>query len=377
MKRKDFIKKGILGGTAVGLGSLLSGCKSDNKENDKTEIPNINFNNSYDWRMTTVWGKNFPVLGESANMLANLVNKMSGGRMTIKIFGGGELVPGYETFDAVSVGVTEMGCGASYYWQGKSPAAAFFTAVPFGMNAQQIASWLIGGNAEGYRLWKETYEPFNLVPFLGGNTGVQMGGWFNKEVNSIDDLKGLKMRIPGLAGKVLEKAGGAAINVPAGEIFTNLERGVIDATEWVGPYHDYKLGLHKAAKYYYTPGWHETGSQMEFIANLSAWNKLPKDLQEIIYAATINVQAWMLAEFDNKNGVYLEKIKEETNVEIKEFPTEVLEKLRIHSEEAINDLVGSDPQSKKVYESYRKYQSRFNKWSQLTEKAFYNKIAKG
>ena len=375
MKRKDFIKKGILGGTALGLTGLVSSCQPEATSIDESSLPNINFNKTFDWRMTTVWGKNFPVLGESANRLSDLVNKMSGGRLRIKIYGSGELVPGYETFDAVSVGVTEMGCGASYYWQGKSPAAVFFTAVPFGMNSQQLTSWLIGGKAEGYELWKETYEPFNLIPFLGGNTGVQMGGWFNKEINSMKDLQGLKMRIPGLAGKVLEKAGGAAINVPAGEIFTNLERGVIDATEWVGPYHDYKLGLHKAAKYYYSPGWHETGSQMEFIANLSAWKTLPSDLQEILYAATINVHAWMLAEFDQKNAEYLETIQKETDVEIKEFPSEVLAQLKVHSKEAIDEIIASNELAKKVYKSYVEHQHTLNKWSNLTEKAYYNKIA--
>ncbi|MCL4159546.1 UNVERIFIED_CONTAM: hypothetical protein GTU68_015213 [Idotea baltica] len=326
--------------------------------------------------MTTVWGKNFPVLGEAANMLADSVFKMSGGRMKIKIFGSGELVPGYETFDAVSMGVTEMGCGASYYWQGKAPAAAFFTAVPFGMNAQQIAAWLMGDEGEGYQLWKETYKPFNIIPFLGGNTGVQMGGWFNKEINTPDDLKGLKMRIPGLSGKVLEKAGGAAINVPAGEIFTNLERGVIDATEWVGPYHDYKLGLHKAAKYYYYPGWHETGSQMEFIANLDAWNELPEDLQAIMEAATIKVQAWMIAEFDVKNSEYLDILINEEGVQLKEFPKAVLDQLRIHAKETLHELVAKNELSKKVYESYKRYQGKLNKWAIPTEKAYYNKIMK-
>ena len=374
MKRKDFIKKGILGAAALGATSIISGCQSEKKIHKDLSTPNINYNKTFEWRMTTVWGKNFPVLGEAANRLVNDVLRMSGGRMNIKIYGSGELVPGYETFDAVSVGVTEMGCGASYYWQGKTPAAAFFTAVPFGMNAQQIAAWMLGGDGEGYSLWKETYEPFKLIPFLGGNTGVQMGGWFNKEINTPQDLKGLKMRIPGLAGKVLEKAGGAAINVPAGEIFTNLERGVIDATEWVGPYHDYKLGLHKAAKYYYFPGWHETGSQMEFIANLDAWNELPSDLQEIVRAASVKVQAWMLAEFDIKNAEYLDILINEEKVQLREFPKEVLDQLRIHSKETIEELVSENALSKKVYESYKKHQDKLNKWAATTEKAFYNKI---
>ena len=374
MKRKDFIKKGILGAAAIGTAGLISSCHSENDSIESTQAPKVNYNKTFEWRMTTVWGKNFPVLGEAANLLADSVYKMSGGRLKIKIFGSGELVPGYETFDAVSMGVTEMGCGASYYWQGKTPAAAFFTAVPFGMNAQQIAAWMLGGNGEGYQLWKETYEPFNIMPFLGGNTGVQMGGWFNKEINATDDLKGLKMRIPGLAGKVLEKAGGAAINVPAGEIFTNLERGVIDATEWVGPYHDYKLGLHKAAKYYYYPGWHETGSQMEFIANLDAWNKLPEDLQEIVHAASIKVQSWMISEFDIKNSEYLNILINEENVQLKEFPRAVLDQLRIHAKETLDELVSKNELSKKVYASYKKHQNKLDSWAVTTEKAFYNKI---
>lgn len=233
-------------------------------------------------------------------MFVDSISKMSGGQFNIKVFGAGELAPGLQTFYTTSVGTTEMGAGASYYWQGISPAAAFFTAVPFGMNAQHIQAWLLGNDLEGYKLWKEVYDPFNVIPFLAGNSGVQMGGWFNKEINTIEDLKGLKMRIPGIAGKALEKSGGAAITVPAGELYTNLERGVIDATEWVGPYHDYKLGLNKVAKYYYTPGWHETGSQLEFIANKDAYNKLPSAFQEMMWSASMNVQAWVLSEFDSQ-----------------------------------------------------------------------------
>lgn len=375
MKRKDFIKKSLIGTTALSTTLIAASCNNE-KQNDTKEIssPNINLNKTFNWRMTTVWGKNFPVFGESANYLSEWVSKMSNGRLNIKIYGSGELVPGFETFDAVSVGVTEMGSGASYYWQGKTPAATFFAAVPFGMNAQQVTSWLVGGDKEGLNLWRETYEPFNLVPFLAGNTGVQMAGWFNKEINSEEDLKGLKMRIPGLAGKALEKAGGAAVNVAPGEIFTNLERGVIDATEWVGPYHDYKLGLHKAAKYYYTPGWHEAGTQLEFIANKDAWNKLPSDLKEILYTGTMRVQAWMLAEFDAQNGLYLEKLINEENVQVKELPISVLKALKGHSQDAIQTLVGSDPQCQKVYASYLKFMNRNNAWSKVTEKAYYDKI---
>ncbi len=373
MKRKDFIKKTALGITGIAsIGAAVSSCK-----NEALEVPKININSNkvFNWRMTTVWGKNFPVFGESCNLLAEWVHKMSAGRLNIKVFGAGELAPGLQTFYSTSVGTTEMGAGASYYWQGISPAAPFFTAVPFGMNAQQILAWLIGGEGEGYQLWKEVYAPFNLLPLLAGNSGVQMGGWFNKEINTIADLEGLKMRIPGLAGKVLEKAGGAAITVPSGEIYTNLERGVIDATEWVGPYHDYKLGLNKAAKYYYTPGWHETGSQLEFLVNKKAHDSLPSDLQEILFTASLRVQAWVLAEFDAQNGAYLEKILESGTV-IKQFPEDVLRVLKEKTDEVLEELTASDPMAKKVYASYNAFRKKINVWSELTEKSFYNNIVR-
>jgi len=250
--------------------------------------------------MVTTWPPKFPVLGEAGELYAKWMKEATGGRVDIKVYGAGELVPALEAFDAVSSGTADMGSGASYYWAGKSAAAQFFAAVPFGMNAQQVTSWMLCD--EGYDLWREVYAKFNLVPLLGGNTGVQMGGWFNKEINSVDDLKGLKMRIPGLAGKVLERAGGAAVLVAGGEIYTSLERGVIDATEWIGPYHDQKMGFNKIAKYYYTPGWHEPGTQLEFFINKETYDGLPADIKAIMDAVSMRVHNWVLAEFDAQNG---------------------------------------------------------------------------
>ncbi len=324
------------------------------------------------WKMTTTWPPNFPVLGEVAEKYAEWVSELSNGRIKIKVYGGGELVPPLEAFDVVSNGTIEMGCGASYYWAGKTPAAQFFAAVPFGMNSQQINSWLTTGG--GYELWKKTYAKFNVVPFLGGNTGVQMGGWFNKEINSIEDFKGLKMRLPGIAGKVLEKAGGAAVLVAGSEIYTSLERGVIDATEWIGPYHDYKMGFHKIAKYYYTPGWHEPGSQLEFFINKRLFDSLPNDLQAALEAASNNAQQWVLAEFDRQNGIYLEKLINEEGVEVREFSKETLDVLRTYTEEALQEMIGDDPLSREVYESYSSFQKRVSPWSKVTEQAYYNKI---
>ncbi|MEQ9304346.1 MAG: ABC transporter substrate-binding protein, partial [Marinoscillum sp.] len=277
-----------------------------------------------------------------------------------------------EGFDAVSSGAVEMNHGAAYYWTGKLPAAPFFTAVPFGMNAQQMGSWIISGG--GQQLWEELYAPFDLLPFICGNTGVQMGGWFNKEVNSIKDLKGLIMRIPGLGGKVFVQAGGTSQLVPGGEIYTNLERGVIDATEWIGPYHDYKMGFHQVAKYYYYPGWHEPGPVLELAVNKSKFEKLPKDLQEIIRAASHRLNRWMMAEFDSKNGEYLQKIINETDVQIKAFPTDVLGELKKATNQVLRDLTASDPMSKKVHDHQNAFRQKIKGWMDIGEKEFYKNI---
>lgn len=369
MKRKEFLKKGLIAATAGT--AVLSSCNSD-AGTSSNAVASVNTDKKFNWKMVTTWPPNFPVLGEAANLLSKWVKTMSNGRLNIKVYGGGELVPPLEAFGTVSEGTAEMGSGASYYWVGKSPAAQFFSSVPFGMNAQQLTSWMLAG--EGYDLWKEIYAQFNVVPFLGGNTGVQMGGWFNREINTVDDLEGLKMRIPGIAGQVLEKAGGAAVLLPGGEIYTSLERGVIDACEWIGPYHDYKMGFHKIAKYYYTPGWHEPGTQLEFFANKTAYESLPEDLREILFTASLRCQAWMLAEFDVQNSVYLNKLEEEGKVQFKQFPKPVLDQLRKYTNEAVQELVDSDPLAKKVYSSFNKHIKQAAKWGNLTEKSFYNDL---
>ncbi len=367
MKRKEFVKKSLIGG--LGLATVAGACQRPDQE---INAPNINFNKTRRWKMVTTWPPGFPVLGEAAEYFASWVEKMSAGRIKIKVFGGGELVPALEAFDTVTSGTVEMGCGASYYWAGKSPATQFFAAVPFGMNAQQMNAWLLGGG--GYELWKEVYAKFNLIPLLGGNTGVQMGGWFNKEIESIDDLNGLKMRIPGLGGKVLEKAGGAEVLVAGGEIYTSLERGVIDAAEWIGPYHDYRMGFHKISKYYYYPGWHEPGAELEFFVNKVIYEDLPDDLQEIVMSASLRCQAWMLAEFDAQNAIHLDKLLNEEGVVLKRFPDEVLNTLRKYTAESIEEVVGGDDLSLRVYDSYRDYMKRSKAFLNLTEKEYYQRI---
>lgn len=355
MKRRDFLKGASI---AAITGAAVS-----------VSAPFVHAKKRYLWRMVTTWPPHFPVLGEGADMLAKWISELSDGRLRVQVYGGGELVPPLQAFDAVSQGTVEMGHGAAYYWAGKSPATQFFTSIPFGMNAQQMNAWIYSGG--GLKLWEEVYAPFNLIPMPVGNTGVQMGGWFNREINSIKDIKGLKMRIPGLGGKVISKAGGAAVLSAGGEIYTNLERGVIDATEWVGPYHDYLMGFYKVAKYYYYPGWHEPGSVIETFINKKAYEKLPSDLKEIIRTAAARSNAWMLSEFEAKNNTYLKKLLKEHKVKLLRFPDDVLKRFKQLSQEVITEVTDKDPLSKKVYKSFSSFQKDISEWAQVSEAAFY------
>ncbi len=371
LSRKDFFKGLALGTVALPF-AIKAFSQDDRDDNKENKGPNIITNKKYRWKMVTTWPPNFPVVGEGANYFADWVREMSGGRLDIRVYGGGELVPALQVFDTVSSGGAEMGSGVSYYWAGKTPATQFFAAVPFGMNAQQVNAWITSGG--GLELWEELYESFGLVPMLGGNTGVQMGGWFNREINTIDDLQGLKMRIPGLGGKVLERAGGSPVLLAGGEIYTGLERGVIDATEWIGPYHDYKMGFYEIAKYYYAPGWHEPGPALELIFNKKAYYELPSDLKAILRSAAARLNDWVLSEFEAKNVIYLNKLIEEEQVNIKTFSKELLDDLRVYSNQVIDELVQSDKFSKKVFDAYDSFRKKVAPWSRITERAYYDRI---
>ena len=365
MKRKQFLTSGL----ALTLGVTAIGCQpTDSGPAQKTKKKA-----DFRWKMVTTWPPNFPVVGEGCNLFAQWVNEMSAGEMEIKVYGSGELIPALECFDAVSGGAAEMASGAAYYWSGKNEILPFFTTVPFGMNAQQMNAWLYGGG--GLDLWKDIYARYNLIPFPAGNTGMQMAGWFNKEINKIEDFRGLKMRIPGLGGKVLAKAGGTPVLSGGSEIYTNLERGVIDATEWIGPYHDYLMGFHKIAKYYYAPGWHETGSVLEITVNKKAFESLPAHLQCIIESAAARFNIWCLSTFEAKNHEYLEKIKKEENVEIRTFSPEVLQGLRLYSAEVLDELGKKSPENQKVYRSYMEFRENIHQWSAYSEKLFYRDIS--
>ncbi|MEH6604667.1 MAG: TRAP transporter substrate-binding protein, partial [Pseudomonadales bacterium] len=307
----------------------------------------------YHWKMVTTWPKNFPGLGAAPERMAKWVKVMSNGRLIIDVYGAGEIVPAMQVFEAVGRGTAEMGHGAGYYWKGKLPASVFFTSVPFGMTAQEMNGWLHWGG--GLELWREAYKPFNLYPLAGGNTGVQMAGWFNREINSLDDIKGLKMRIPGLAGEVFTRAGGTAVSLPGGELFTSMQTGVIDATEWVGPYNDLAFGFHKVAKYYYYPGWHEPGPTLEVTVNLDAWNSLPADLQEILTQATRASNQDMLDEYTAANNAALQELVNVHGVELRKLPDEVLLELHRLSDEVYAEQSAADPLFKEVYQSYKSF----------------------
>ncbi|HKJ08668.1 MAG TPA: TRAP transporter substrate-binding protein [Gammaproteobacteria bacterium] len=355
MKRREFIRK--VGGSALAGGTVLAGAPA------VAASPQ-----TYRWKMVTTWPKNFPGLGTGANFLARLIGEMSGGRIHVKVYGAKELVPAFEIFDAVSRGTAEMGHGASYYWKGKSEAAQFFAAVPFGLTADEMNAWLYHGG--GMDLWRQVYEPFGLVPAAAGNTGVQMGGWFNKPINSVADLKGLKMRIPGLGGEVLRRAGGTPVSLPGGELFTSLDSGAIDATEWVGPYNDLAFGFYKAAKYYYYPGWHEPGTTLECFINKKALESLPEDLQSIVLNACRVANQDMLAEYNARNNEALQTLIEDHKVQVRRFPDDVLRKLHTISDQVVAEIADKDPMSRKVYESFRSFREQVVAWDRVSEKAY-------
>jgi len=374
MKRRDFLKKAGIGAAAAAAGITgLVACAKEEEKPKEAAAPAVVTKKTYKWKMTSTWPAGLPVLQEGAVRIAKRIKEMSDGRLEIEVFAGGELAPPLETFQAVSDGTVECGTGAAYYWAGKEPACQWFAAVPFGMNAQGMAAWNYSG--DGLKLWEETYAPFGVIPRPGGNTGVQMGGWFNKKIETIDDYKGLKMRIPGLGGKVVAKAGGTVVLVAGGEIFTNLERGVIDATEWVGPYHDLRMGFYQAAKYYYYPGWHEPGTYLEYFFNKKAYESLPKDLQHIIDAACMENEHWVLAQFDARNGAALQTLINKHKVNLIKFPDTVLDDLRQLAAEVVAEEAAKDAMSKKVNDAFQKFQKVVGTWGSVSEKAYYDIIA--
>ena len=346
---------------------LLFGCGDNQEKNLSGSVDTSK--QKFEWKMVTTWPKNYPGLGLGAENFANKVEAMSAGRLKIKVFGAGQLVPAFEVFDAVSQGTVEMGHGAAYYWTGKSKAAAFFTAIPFGLNAQEMSSWIHYGG--GLELWRELYEEFNLVPFAAGNTGVQMTGWFNKEIKSIEDIKGLRMRTPGLGGDVITIAGGIAVTISGGELYTAMQTGVIDALEWVGPYNDLAFGFHQIAKYYYYPGWSEPGPALELLVNKDAFETLPEDLKAIVETAARAVNQDVLDEYTARNNEALVSLIEEHGVQLKKLPDDVVRELRRISEEIIEEIASDSEIARRIANSIQSFQKQAAAYHAISEEAYY------
>lgn len=347
---------------------LLIGCSDTSSENGQKGATTQSAK-TYQWKLVTSWPKNFPGLGKGPETFAQMVNQMSGGRLTVRVYGAGEIVPGFEVFDAVAEGTAQIGHSGPYYWKGKAPAAQIFTGVPFGMNAQEMNGWLHHGG--GLELWRELYKPFGLIPFAGGNTGTQMAGWFKKEINSVEDLQGLKMRIPGLGAEVLKRVGGVPVSLTGGELFTSLQTGAIDATEWVGPYNDLAFGLHKAADYYYAFGWHETGTTLEFIVNEKAYAALPEDLQKIVEVAARAVNQDMLDEYTARNNAALQSLLDSHGVELRQLPDDVIASLKEATEAVLAEQSAADPEFARIYQAYRKFQKEVANFHRITEARLY------
>jgi len=356
MKRRQFIKGAAAASVAGAAASALS-------------TPAI-AQGMRELKMVTTWPKNFPGLGTGAQRLADSITAASDGKLTVKLFAAGELVPAFESFDAVSSGTADMYHGAEYYWQGKHKAFNFFTAVPYGFTANEIDAWLNFGG--GQQVWDELAAGFNLKSFAAGNTGVQMGGWFNKEVNSLEDYKGLKIRMPGLGGEVLRRIGAAAVTLPGGEIFPALQSGAIDATEWVGPWNDLAFGFYKITKFYYWPGFHEPGSTLACGINKSVWDSFSPADQALIQACCQAENNRSYSEFNAKNGDALDTLVNKHGVQLRKMPDAVMNEIGKQSGIVVREVGEVDAIGKKILGSYLDFRGKAIAWGKLSEQAYTN-----
>ncbi|PVB61732.1 TRAP transporter substrate-binding protein [Labrenzia sp. 011] len=321
-----------------------------------------------EWKMVTSWPKNLPGPGVTAQRIVDRVGEMSGGRFRIRLYSAGELVPALGVFEAVAAGTAQMAHTASFFWQGKIPASVYFTAIPFGLLPHEHITWIEQGG--GQALWDELYAPFGLKPVMAGNTGVQMGGWYKREINSLADLKGLKIRMPGLGGEVMHRLGATPVSLPPGELFQALQTGVLDATEFLGPWSDRAMGFHKAAKSYYTPGFHEPNGTGEAIFNQVALAGLPEDLRAIVLEACRAENGRALAESDWQNAGSLRLLQEEDGVTVRPYPEDVLVALRETASVVLAEFAEKDPLSSRIQDSYSAALDRLAPWSDVAMRRF-------
>ena len=372
MKRRQ-----ILGAVAaVATGTTVTGIlgsknnkKQVIKKDTKVCMPNIS-KGVKRFRMVTTWPKDFPGLGQMPSRFAKALKDMTSGLMEVKVYSAGELVGAMESFDATATGAADMYHGAEYYWQGKSKGFSFFTSVPMGMTAAEIMGWIDHGG--GQKLWDNLSANFNIKPFQAGNTGHQTGGWFKKKINTLDDFKGLKMRMPGLGGEVIRRLGGAAVQLSGGEIYQALQSGSIDATEWVGPWNDYAFGFYREAPYYYAPGFHEPGASLAVGINLDIWNNLSNSEQSIIKYACKSANDTSLGEYTHENAKALEILKINHGIYPRYFTDEIMKEIGKISNDVVFELGNSDSQTATIYESYIKARNSYNKWTEMSDGLYIN-----
>ncbi|MEL6441305.1 MAG: TRAP transporter substrate-binding protein [Cyanobacteria bacterium J06621_8] len=365
MKRRQLLDRLAIATTTA---SVLVACdqgsqQSANGTASSSDLPEIR------WQMVTSWPKSLDTIYGGATTVCDRVAAMTGGRFQIEPFAAGEIVPGLEVLDAVQNGTVQCGHTASYYYIGKNPALAFATGVPFGLTGQQQNAWFYHGG--GLELIQELYSDFNIINFPAGNTGAQMGGWFKREIKSLKDLEGLKMRIPGLGGKVMASLGVNVQVLPGGEIFLALERGTIDAAEWVGPYDDLKLGLNKAASFYYYPGWWEPGPTLDVLVNKSQWEQLPVEYQEIFKTAAMEANLNMLSQYDALNREALKTIIN-GKTKLTSYPMEVLQAAQKASLAYYADESEKSPAFKKVYDQWNQFRTAIAEWNKINELSYAN-----
>ena len=355
IKRRSFLKKAALGGAAIAASTTLA-------------APAVAAS-KIDIAIVATWGRDFPGLGTGAQRFAKRLTELSDGRFNVEYFAAGERVGAFDSFDEVASGNAQIYHAADYYWKGKHPGWAFFTSVPFGLTYTECNAWIRFGG--GQELWDELADQYGLKNFMCGNTGVQMGGWFNKEINSVSDLKGLKMRIPGLASDAMAKLGASPVSLPGGQIYENLVSGAIDATEWVGPWNDEIMKFYEAAKYYYYPGFHEPGSMLACGCNKSWLSSLSKSDQLIIEASAAMENDVMMAEYNAKNGAALKRLINEQGVKLREFSDDLFDAFGEATQEVYEEIViPHDDLAKRIYESMVKSRTEVGGWMNLADAAY-------
>jgi TRAP-type mannitol/chloroaromatic compound transport system substrate-binding protein len=356
VNRQQFLQTAL---TGVVTGSAVAACRATGSTGSNVTLPTVN------WQMATSWPVALDTIFGGAKSFSDRVSALTGGKFKITPRPAGELAPPLEVLNVVAQGAVPCGHTASYFYVGKSPATAFGTALPFGLNAQQQNSWLYEGG--GLKMLQELYaRKFGVIQFPAGNTGAQMGGWFRKEISKVSDLQGLKMRIPGLGGQVMGKLGVTVQTLPGGEIFQVLQTGAIDAAEWVGPYDDEKLGLHKVAKYYYYPGWWEPGATLEVQINLNEWKKLPVQYQEAIQTAAVESNMMILARYDARNNEALQRLRQ-SGVQLRSYSPEILAAAEKTSFELFDELAAKDADFKSIFAEWTQFRDRISTWNSINE----------